>query len=289
MIGKGKSISHTRASMQYGWNQEKEAEVIFSQNLVGDSPNEVTMEFRLTQELNYNCDKNTLSFVLSPTIEDGKDLQKKELSKICQEFMKEMQLKDRQAIAFVHQDKAHKHIHLYVNRIDFQGKAYNDSFIGKRSQQAAEKVAEKMQLTTVKQVQWEKENNLSSIRSEIKRRHDLTMRQFKPQTFQYYIKAMETNGIKVIPSINKANKLQGFRFEFDKYNLKGSEIHRSMTGGNIGKSLASGKSMSSFLQENTQLKLAGNTVALSTGMVKAIAKQVIKKIISKGMDAGMGF
>ncbi len=271
MIGKGKAISHTRASMQYGWNQEKDAEVVFSQNLVGDSPNEVTMEFKLTQELNYNCDKNTLSFVLSPTIEDGKDLQKKELSKICQEFMKEMQLKDRQAIAFVHQDKAHKHIHLYVNRIDFQGKAYNDSFIGKRSQQAAEKVAEKMQLTTVKQVQWEKENNLSSIRSEIKRRHDLTMKQFKPQTFQDYIKAMETNGIKVIPSINKANKLQGFRFEFDKYNLKGSEIHRSMTGGNIGKSLASGKSMSSFLQENTQLKLAGNVVALSSVMVKAIS------------------
>lgn len=289
MIGKGKAISHTWASMQYGWNQEKDAQVVYSQNLVGDSPNEVTMEFKLTQELNYNCDKNTLSFVISPTIEDGKDLQKKDLSKICQEFMKEMQLKDRQAIAFVHQDKAHKHIHLYVNRIDFNGKAYNDSFIGKRSQQAAEKVAERMQLTTVKQVQWEKGHNLLSIRSEIKRRHDLTMKQFKPRTFQDYIKAMETNGVKVIPSINKANKLQGFRFEFDKYNLKGSEVHRSMTGGNIGKSLALEKSMSSFLQENTQLKLAGKTVELSTGMVKAIAKQVIKKIISKGMDAGMGY
>lgn len=289
MIGKGKAISHIRASMQYGWNQEKDAQVVYSQNLVGDSPNEVTMEFRLTQELNYHCDRNTLSFVLSPTIGDGKDLQKKELSKICQEFMKEMQLKDRQAIAFVHQDKAHKHIHLYVNRIDFKGQAYNDSFIGKRSQQAAEKVAESLRLTTVKQVQWEKENNLSAIRSEIKRRHDLTMKQFKPRTFQDYIKAMETNGVKVIPSINKANKLQGFRFEFDKYNLKGSEVHRSMTGGNIGKSLASEKSMSSFLQENTQLKLADKTIELSTGMIKAMAKQVIKKIVSKGLDAGMGF
>ena len=41
--------------------------------------------------------------------------------------MKEMNLGERQAIAFVHQDKEHKHIHLYVNRIDFNGKAYNDS------------------------------------------------------------------------------------------------------------------------------------------------------------------
>ncbi|SFN25225.1 relaxase/mobilization nuclease domain-containing protein [Salegentibacter flavus] len=287
MIGKGKSISHTRASMSYGWNQEKDAKIVYSQNIIGETPKEVAEEFRFIQELNQNCEKNTLSFVISPTIDDGKYLQKKDLSKICEDFMKEMNLKDRQAIAFVHQDKSHKHIHLYVNRIDFQGQAYKDSFIGKRSQQAAEKVAEKMQLTTVKQVQWEKEHNLLAIRTEIKRRHDLTIRQFKPRTFPAYIKAMETNGVKVIPSINKANKLQGFRFEFDNYNLKGSEIHRSMTGGNIGKSLASEKSMSSFLKENTQLNLAGKTVELSTGMVKAIAKQIIKKTISKGLDMGM--
>ncbi|MDT0651316.1 relaxase/mobilization nuclease domain-containing protein [Autumnicola edwardsiae] len=288
MIGKGKAIAHTRASMQYGWNQEKDAQVIFSQNLTTDSPNEVTAEFRFTQELNQNCKNNTLSFVLSPTIEDGKHLDKKELSRICAEFMKEMNLKDRQAIAFVHTNKEHKHIHLYVNRIDFKGQAYNDSFIGKRSQQAAEKVAERMQLTTVKQVQWEKEMNLSSIRTEIKRRHDLTMKQFRPRSFEDYIKGMETNGLKVIPCINKADKLQGFRFEFDNFNLKGSEVHRSMTGGNIGKSLASGKTIPNFLRENTQLKLAGKTVELSTGMVKAIAKHVIKKVISKGLDIGMG-
>lgn len=287
MIGKGKAIAHTQASIQYGWNQEKDAQVVFSQNLAADTPKEVTEEFKFIQELNNNCQKNTLTFVLSPTIEDGKVLGKKELSKICQEFMKEMKLQDRQAIAFVHQDKSHKHIHLYVNRIDFTGQAYNDSFIGKRSQQAAEKVAERLHLATVKQVQWEKEHNLSAIRSEIKRRHDLTMKQFRPRTFHDYINAMETNGVKVIPCINKANKLQGFRFEFDNYNLKGSEIHRSMTGGNIGKSLASGKSMSSFLKENTQLKLANKTVELSTGMVKSIAKNVIKQIISRGIDIGM--
>ncbi len=286
MIGKGKAISHTRAGMEYGWNQEKEAQVVYTQNVVGESPEEITREFKLTQELNDNCEKNTLSFIISPTIEDGKKLDKKEMSKICENFMKEMKLGDRQAIAFAHRDKPHKHIHVYVNRIDFQGKAYNDSFIGKRSQLAAEKIAERMRLTTVKQVQWEKQHNLSAIRTEIKRRHDLTMRQFKPRTFQDYIKGMETNGVKVIPCINKGNKLQGFRFKFDRYNLKGSEVHRSMTGGNIGKKLAVDKPIPRFLKENTQLKLAGKTVELSTGMLKTIAKEVIKKTISKGMDMG---
>jgi hypothetical protein len=193
--------------MAYGWNQEKNAEVVYRQHLVGDNPKEISREFQLIQEQNVNCKKNTLSFVLSPAIEDGKKLHKAELQKICAAFMEKMKLGERQAIAFVHRDKQHLHIHLYVNRIDFNGNAYNDSFIGKRCQQAAEKVAEQYQLTTVRHLQIEKEFNLKDIRAEIKRRHDITMKYVKPKSFDQYIKAMETNKVKVIPCINKANKL----------------------------------------------------------------------------------
>ncbi len=64
-----------------------------------------------------------------------------------------------------------------------------------------------MGLTTVKQVQFEKEFNLKEIRTEIKRRHDLTMKQFQPKSFDAYLKAMEANGVNVIPTINNQNKL----------------------------------------------------------------------------------
>ncbi len=121
---------------------------------------------------------------------DDKLWENSKLEEISKPFIHEMKLGERQAITFVHKDKEHKHIHLYVNRIDFKGVAYNDSFIGKRSQLAAERVAEHMGLTTVKQVQFEKEFNLKEIRTEIKRRHDLTMNQFKPKSFDAYIKAM---------------------------------------------------------------------------------------------------
>lgn len=284
MIGKGKSIAHTKASMAYGWNQEKNAEVVYRQHLVGDNPKEISREFQLIQEQNINCKKNTLSFVLSPTVEDGKKLQKAELRKICEAYMEKMKLGERQAIAFVHRDKQHTHIHLYVNRIDFNGTAYNDSYIGKRSQQAAEKVAEQYQLTTVRRLQIEKEFNLKDIRAEVKRRHDITMKYVKPKSFDQYIKAMETNKVKVIPCINKANKLQGFRFEFDGHNLKGSEIHRSMSGGNIGKAMAAEVGVKSFLKENEQLKMAGKAVQLSNQLVASITKHVLKRIISQGFE-----
>ncbi len=286
MIGKGKSISHTMASMSYGWNQEKDAEVVLKEFLHGDTPKEIAQEFKMLQYQNHNCTKNTLSFVISPTIEDGKLLEKEELQAITKRFMHEMKLGERQAIAFVHRDKEHKHIHLYVNRIDFKGVAYNDSFIGKRSQQVVEKVAEHMGLTTVKQIQFEKEFNLIEIRTEIKRRHDLTMKQFKPKSFDAYLKAMEANGVKVIPSINNQNKLQGFRFEFDGHNLKGSEVHRNMSLGNIGKQMSGIQGASILKDNNVSIKLAGKVVDLTPNLALKITKFIIKRAIDKGIDIG---
>jgi len=283
MIGKGKSISHTMASMSYGWDQEKDAEIVLKEFLHGDTPKEITKEFKMVQDQNHNCTKNTLSFVISPTIEDGKRLETKELKEITERFIKEMNLGERQAIAFVHRDKDHKHIHLYVNRIDFKGVAYNDSFIGKRSQLAAEKVAESMHLTTVKQVQFEKEFNLREIRTEIKRRHDLSFKQFAPTTFTEYIKAMETNGVKVIPTINNQNKLQGFRFEFDGHNLKGSEVHRNMSLGNIGRKMVEMPGATVFRDGAKGIKVLDKVVDLTPNMALKITKFIIKKTIQKGI------
>lgn len=284
MIGKGKSISHTKASMSYGWNQEKDAEIVLKQYLHGETPAEITKEFKMLQDQNYHCTKNTFSFIISPTITDGKRLDKEDLNKITKRFLKEMNLGERQAIAFVHHDKEHKHIHLYVNRIDFKGVAFNDSFIGKRSQLAAEKVAESLGLTTVKQVQFEKEFNLKEIRSEIKRRHDLSFKQFHPKSFDAYIKVMETNGVKVIPTINNQNKLQGFRFQFDGYNLKGSEIHRNMSAGNIGKQIAGIQGADIFKANTTSINLLGKAVDLTPNLTLKITKFIIKKTIQKGIS-----
>lgn len=230
MIGKGKSISHTKASIEYGWNQEKDAEIVFTQNLAGETPKEITDEFETIQSMNDNCERNTFSFVISPTIEDGEKLTSKDLNKITDEFLKDLKLENHQAIAFVHNDKNHKHIHLYVNRIDFEGKAYNDSFIGKRSQKSAERMAEKMQLQTVKQVKEQKLEKVKDIRKFIKNKHELSFKSFHPEKYQNYIKEMGNFDIKVNPVINKkSNKLQGFRYQFKNTNLKGSDVHRSMS------------------------------------------------------------
>lgn len=94
---------------------------------------------------------------------------------------------------------------------------------------------------------------------------------------------METNGVKVLPSINKSNQLQGFRFAFDNYNLKGSEVHRKMSILNIGKELNKSRNIGLFKAKNNQLKLLGKTVELTPNIAVKLSVKVIKKVIELGM------
>jgi len=288
MIGKGHSIASTGASIDYGWNQEKDAEVIYKEYLAGDTPQEITEEFKIIQSQNERCTQNTLSFILSPTVKDGQEMSKAQLKEITDRFLKEMQLKNRQAIAFVHRDKAHTHVHVYVNRIGFDGKAYNDSFIGKRSQIAADNVAKELGLTRVRDIQQEKLQELKWQRLAIRHINNKVM-ETRPKSVDEYINKMKACNVQVIPSINKSNQLQGFRFEYKGANLKGSEVHRSMTGGKIIGEISQNAKGIGMKEISSGLKLMDKTVQLSTNMASKIAKDLIKQVIKRGLDTGMGF
>ncbi|QYA24988.1 relaxase/mobilization nuclease domain-containing protein [Gramella sp. MT6] len=287
MIGKGHSIASTGASIDYGWNQEKEAEVVFRDHLAGETPKEITEEFKIIQSQNERCTQNTLSFILSPTVKDGQEMSKAQLKEITSRFLKEMELKNRQAIAFVHRDKEHTHVHVYVNRIGFDGKAYNDSFIGKRSQLAADNVAKELGLTRVRDVQQEKLKEFNWQRLAISHINNKVM-ETRPKSLDEYINKMKSCKVQVIPSINKSNQLQGFRFEYKGANLKGSEIHRSMTGGKLITEICQNKKLTRLKEVPNTLNLMNKTVQLSTNMAGKIAKDLIKQVLKRGLDNGIG-
>jgi hypothetical protein len=288
MIGKGHSIARTGASLDYGWNQEKDAEVVLKEYLAGDTPQEITEEFKIIQSQNERCINNTLSFILSPTIEDGKDLSVKDLEEISKKFLKEMNLQNNQSIGFVHRDKEHTHVHIYTNRIGFDGKAYNDSFIGKRSQLAADNVAKELGLTRVREVQQEKLQELNPQRLAIKQINDQVL-ESRPKSLDEYINKMKEQKVTVIPSINKSNQLQGFRFEYKGINLKGSDVHRSMTGGKLIGEITRNSAYTRMNELPSSLKLMDKTVQVSANMAASIANGFVKQVIKRSLDTGIGF
>ncbi|MDX1426876.1 MULTISPECIES: relaxase/mobilization nuclease domain-containing protein [Salegentibacter] len=287
MIGKGHSVSGTRVSISYGWNQEKEAEVVLREHVAGDTPAEIAEEFRIIQSQNERCINNTLSFIVSPTIEDGKDLSKKDLEALAKKFLKEMNLQNNQSIGFVHRDKAHTHVHIYTNRIGFDGKAYNDSYIGKRSQIAADNVAKELGLTRVREVQNEKLHELKHLRQQIKNIHDRVL-QTRPKSLDEYISKMKAQKVDVIPTINKANQLQGFRVEYKGVNLKASEVDRSMSGNRLIPQISQNRNYTRLKEVPKTFQVMDKTVQLSSNLSTKIAKELIKGIVKTVRDTGIG-
>lgn len=255
---------------------------------MGETPREIVQEFKIIQDQNCRCKNNTLSFVLSPTVEDGKKLTQEELNTLTQKFIQQMQLQNRQSIAFVHRDKAHTHVHLYVNRIGFDGKAYNDSYIGKRSQQAADQVAKEMRLQRARDIQYQRLEAKKQLRQEIKQHHETIMGNQKPKELDQYIKHMKEKGVEVIPVVNRQEQLQGLRYQYKGHDYKGSEVHRSLSGGKVMARIIGNKERTVEITKGMTVQLAGRVVELCTNLALSIAKRVVKQAVKKSIDLGMG-
>ena len=172
---------------------------------------------------------NTISIVLSPSVEDGKSLTNPELRQITRDYLQGMELSDHQYVAYTHSDRKHKHVHLYVNRINSHGEAYNDSYIGKKSQRIADEVAKKRGLVRAKEVQKVKEHSLKEAKANIKEAH-LKVMKSKPTSFHSYTKRMKTIGVDVFPSVNKKGETLGFKVAIKGFEpIKASAVWRGMT------------------------------------------------------------
>lgn len=228
MIGKGKSIKHTSIAVDYARLKEQ-GEELGRRNLAGETGAEIEKEFKLCQDLNHRCENNTLQFIISPTIEDGKKLKTSDLREIYGDFINKMNLEGNQSIAFVHRDREHTHLHIYANRINFEGKAFDDAFISNRSAHLAEEIAQERGLTTAREVQQNKLESTKDVREEIQKRHAKAM-ESRPKNMEEYSKLMKGQGVNVdIVKSEKTGKVSGLRFEFEGNTLKGSEVARKMS------------------------------------------------------------
>lgn len=255
MIAKAKSIGHGGQGIDYALKKEN-AVIIDKRMVVGDSGQEIKNEFRLFQNLNTRTTNNDISFVLSPEPKDGKKLSNNDFKAISEDFLKKMGLDNHQAITIKHTDKDHTHLHLFVNRIDTNGKAHNDSFISKKSQTVADTIAQERGLIRARVVQAYNQAMHKDLKMQIFQKHKAVL-QHRPRDFKAYSELMQASGAKIIPTINKANRLQGYRVEFQGVNLKATEVNRSMSLSKMGVNIkqAKGAALNTSLTLNPALKI----------------------------------
>jgi len=263
MIAKSKSIQHGGAAINYALTKDN-AEVISKHMIVGETGAEIKQEFKVFQDLNHRTINKDLSFVISPTIKDGTTLTNKEYRELSDSFLKKMNLDQHQSIVIKHNDKAHKHLHIFVNRINQDGKAYTDSFISKKSQDKIQEVAKELQLQNARTLSQERKQNLKHLRLDIYEKHKDVLKE-RPKDFNAYIEAMQQKGVEIQPTINKQGKLQGHRILYKGENLKASEVNKNMTLN----------------------KMMGKPLAQLTNTINPTLKLI--KTISKVIEYGIGF
>ncbi len=234
MIGKASACPGGTALFNYVINDKKGYELTRN-GLSGTTPKELYDDMNIIQKQNSRCTNNTISIVISPTVDDGKKLSDTELKVITEAFLTELDLdpKKQQYLAFIHTEKDHKHIHVLLNRVQENGKLVQDNFIGKRAQHAAHRVAIKYGMTSARELKYENESKRAelnkNIKQHIKTAHLDVLKQ-NPKNLNDYKRLLLLKSIELIPTVNKQGQIQGYRFlDFATgTNLKASEVDRNL-------------------------------------------------------------
>ena len=277
MVSKATATKGSSQAFDYLLDDKGHAQELDRNLLTGDKGQELLAEFREVQAQNTNCINNTYSIVLSPSNE--RNFTNAELKQLGREHLKNLgfDLENTQYLMTVHRSTDQPHVHILANRIDMQGNAHKDNFIGKRAQRSAEQIAERLGLTTARDIQKNKElsfePNIKAIRKEIQQAFNQAKQE---PDFASFCSKMKAQGIEVREIHNSGGKLQGLRYVHSK---TGTDLKASEVGKEFG--------AKTLVQKGMPFKDVPLDINLSKFVVKKgleMAQEGAKKSISRGFS-----
>lgn len=128
MIGKILHGSAFGGLVKYVNDPRKMATLVAASDGVNLSNNQtITDSFVMQAGLSYRTKKPVAHIILAFSPEDVEQLDDRKLKRIVHDYLKRMGYDDNQFVAFQHFDKKHPHVHIIVNRVNFQGRCTSDS------------------------------------------------------------------------------------------------------------------------------------------------------------------
>ena len=149
MIGKGKSISHGVAALEYDLAKEINGQAVATEiarhELYGCTGAEMVQEMKPYHIDFPNVKNNCLRFEVSPSIEESTTFTDADWAELGNDFMQRMGLANHQYIIIRHSGteskKEQAHLHILANRVSLSGELYRDNWIGKKATEAANAIA----------------------------------------------------------------------------------------------------------------------------------------------------
>lgn len=260
MIIKARSIAHISASLEYITKDGKKHEVLSSDGLDLSSIETMKSDFKLFQK--DRVKNGYISVVISPNAKDS--LNDKDYITILQETLKELKLENRQYIAVTHNDTNHKHIHVILNRIDYNNQTWNDHHVAWKCQEACKNICATLGLHTAyenaskskKSIENEYDELRESIRQELKSIVKLEM--YSAESLEEFHGKLEKRGVKIHIQQFK-NGLFGTSLEFKGMKFKASKIDRKLSVSKDGDTYKANPQLHKIFEKNRNERLAPNS------------------------------
>lgn len=218
---------------------EREKSEIISKNVFGSSPSELTKEFLLCAELNPRVEKIIKHHVISFAPEDKDKLNPEMLNDLINDYLEKSGYTNNQYAAFIHNDSQQKHLHLVINKVDFDGKNTHPYYEKKQARKILMELEEKYDLRKTPEKSLNPEKNYNRGEKEMieryekknKRTDKMLLKELiqeglnRAKTEDRFIYLMNLNGIKT--EKNKAGN--GYRFHFKGRTYKASSVDRNLS------------------------------------------------------------
>lgn len=230
MIAKAKAIAHGKVAIEYAMRESKNGELVASNLIQNNTPNEIYKEFTDIQKYNTRCKNKFIRFEIGIAPKDEAKLSQSDLTKVSEEFSKRLGFENHQWIACTHRDTDNLHLHMIVNRIAIDQSVYDTSFISNRASNTAEKISLDMGLTLAKNIKAKHKQRTDivsfermMIRTRIEKlAHEALAN--KPNNLREFQQAMKEKGIIVSEAKNKKGNTYGLRFTGYGETFKASTI-----------------------------------------------------------------
>ena len=211
MIGKGKSISHGTAALEYDLAKEIDGQTaaieIARHELYGCTGAEMVQEMKPYHADFPNVKNNCLRFEVSPSIEESATFTDADWAELGNDFMQRMGLANHQYIIIRHSGteskKEQAHLHILANRVSLSGELYRDNWIGKKATEAANAIAKERNFVQSQDIG-------KANKAEIKEAMDDVLKKMQGFDLTKFKEELGRRGFKVREARASTGKLNGY-------------------------------------------------------------------------------
>jgi len=249
---KSKVISGRKFKGCLNYVMNKEGAELISTNLIGSTVDDFADQFNEISDLK-QITKPVLHIPLS--LPKGEKLDDDKWKEVIDSYFDKMGLdvNKNQYVAVRHTDNDHDHIHLVINKVDYDLKVFKDPFSAKRSIKACQDIEKELNLTQTKAMinQHSNQNDVTNLKSgEVMQekktgfksnksilQDTLSENLKKSKTFDQFIFSTLERNIKIHPNVASTGNVSGLSFEVNGVTFKGSSLGKNFTFGTIKKKL----------------------------------------------------